>query len=136
MKRTATLIVVAVLVAPLVQAQNVSETSDHYWTAVVEQNIKLLDSGDRNIQHIALKNIIILSNVRRDKVSFERAVPTVIALCDRDQKLRSIGFAALQSIGSREALAYLDGHEVGALPSEVIASVLKEYFDGKSTASR
>lgn len=139
MKRTV-FVAIALFVAPLFAAAQTQTPDDTWWARVAEQNAINVASSKANIQAQALKNTIYFATFYRGRMDLADSVAPIRSMCDKGAKgeLRALALAALQTVGSFEALDYLDHYATAdevKNASALIAEVIAERHQARLSAS-
>jgi hypothetical protein len=106
-----TVLCFALVVPVLAQSADKSKVrADHNQRATELQIKQSLENDDAEVQRIQLRNTIALATLHRNDMDFSQSVPAIVRIhkTSDDELMRSRAVAALQVIGSLDALRYLD----------------------------
>lgn len=133
MKRTILAAAVLLFVAPLIAGAQPQD--DAWWGRVAEQNAINVASSEAHVQTLTLKNTIYLATFYRGRIDLSDSVAPIRALCDNGAEgdLRALALAALQTIATPSALAYLDRYATPAEAADARALITEVLNERHST---
>ena len=135
MKRILMLVAVALFTfTAAVQAQDsYAEKSPRFWKALDAQLKTSIESPVSEVRTQSLKNVVYFATLHRDKIDFSDNIDEIVTLhrSDRSEENKTLALVALHSIGTPDAMDYLNSMltpEKTVEVREMMVAVLSQYY--------